>query len=65
MDVRILLIGVLCIVIGLMMMIKSKFYKYKTSDMLFAAKLNTFIAFAFVVLLGIFFLGHELNKLFL
>lgn len=65
MDVQILLIGALCIVIGLMMMITSKFYKYKTSDMLFAAKLNTFIASAFLVLLGIFCLGYELKKLFL
>lgn len=65
MDVQILLIGVLCIVVGLMMMIRSKFYKYKTSDMLFAAKLNTFIPSAFLVLLGILCLGHELKKLFL
>lgn len=65
MNVQILLIRVFCIVIGLMMMIKSKICKYKTSDMLFSAKLNTFIAYAFVVLLGMFFLGHELKKLFL
>jgi len=65
MNVRILLIGVLCIVIGLMMMMRSKFYKYETSDMLFGAKLNTFIPSAFLVLLGIVCLGHELKKLFL
>jgi len=43
-------------------MLKNKFYKYETSDMLFVAKLKVFLGAAILVLYGLLILINELKK---
>lgn len=63
MNITFLAIGVISLLIGVVMMIKHKFYKYKTSDMLFATKLRVFLGSAVLVLFGVLIVVNELKKL--
>ncbi|KIA95216.1 hypothetical protein OC25_07850 [Pedobacter kyungheensis] len=63
MNFPFLIVGILSVVFGIIMMVKHKFYKYKSSDMLFAAKLKVFSSSAILVLFGIMILINELKKL--
>ncbi|MBB6502760.1 hypothetical protein HDF25_004943 [Pedobacter cryoconitis] len=63
MNITFLVVGIASIVIGVIMMTKSKFYKYKTSDMLFTAKLRTFLSSAILALCGMLIVANELKKL--
>ena len=50
-------------VVGVFLMARHKFYKYKTTDMLFAASLRAFLGAALIVLVGILAVINELKKL--
>lgn len=63
MNVTFLGVGVISLLMGVIMMTKSKFYKYKTSDMLFTAKLRTFLSSAILALCGMLIVANELKKL--
>ena len=62
MNISFLVVGVISLVLGIVMMIKHKFYKYKTSDMLFATKLRVFSSSAVLALFGLLVLYYELKK---
>lgn len=65
MNIQFFCVGVLSLAIGLVMMMKSKFWKYETGDMMFAAKLRSFLGFVLVALFGILILINELKKIVL
>jgi hypothetical protein len=53
MDIKFFIIGVLSSVAGVFLVTRHKFYKYKTSDMLFVTKLRVFLGAAILVLYGV------------
>lgn len=63
MDIKLLLIGSACLIFGVIMMFKHKFYKYKTSDILFSTKLRVFLAATLIAMFGLIIVFNELNKL--
>ncbi len=63
MNITLFIIGVACLTVGAFLMTRHKFYKYKTSDMLFAASLRAFLGAALIVLIGILAIINELKKL--
>ncbi len=64
MDVKLFLISILCIVFGIMVMVRHKFYKYETDDTLFATKLRVFMGGLLFCFIGCYGLVSELLKLF-
>lgn len=50
--------------LGILIMIRHKFYKYDPSDMLFATKLNVFLGGLLFCLIGIYVLVDGIIKLF-
>lgn len=62
-NITFFVIGVVSLFVGVIMMIKHKFYKYKTSDMLFVTKLRVFLGSAVLALFGILIVINELKKL--
>lgn len=63
MDVKYIILGILFVVIGLVIMLKHKFYKYKTDDMLFATKFKVFFSGIIACFIGFYFLINEIVKL--
>ena len=63
MDIKLLLISILFFVIGIIIMIKNKFFKYHSSDMLFASKLKIFLSGLLFLLIGLYGLFCELVNL--
>lgn len=63
MDIKFLLIGLVCLALGIIMMFKHKFYKYNSSDMLFATKLRVFLPSALIVIFGAIIVFKEIKKL--
>jgi len=63
MNVKYIILGVLFVVIGLVIMLRHKFYKYKTDDMLFATKFKVFFSGIIACFIGLYFLIHEIAKL--
>ncbi len=64
MDVKLFLISILFIVVGIIIMVWHKFYKYKTDDMLFAIELRIFMGGLLFTLAGCYGLVSELLKFF-
>lgn len=63
MNITFFIIGIACLIVGAFLMTKHKFYKYKTSDMLFAASFRAFLGAAVLALFGILIVINELKKL--
>jgi hypothetical protein len=63
MDIRLSLICILSLVTGIIIMLKNKFYKYETDNMLFATKLKVFLGGLLFSLIGIYGLITEILKL--
>jgi hypothetical protein len=57
------LVGVVSLSTGVLMMLKHKFFNYKSTDMLFASKLRVFLASAVLALFGVLLIFNELKKL--
>jgi uncharacterized membrane protein YhfC len=57
------LIALLCIPIGIFFMVKNKFWKYDSSDMLSAASLKLFLGGLLFLLIGIYGLVDGIIKL--
>ena len=64
MDVKLLLISILFIVFGIMVMVRHKFYKYRSDDMLFATKFRVFMSGLLSTFVGCYILVSELLKFF-
>lgn len=52
MDIKLFLLSITCIIIGAIIMIKHKFYKYPMNDILFATKLQVFLGGLFFFIIG-------------
>lgn len=63
MDIQLFLIGLACLVFGVIMMSRNRFYNHKTSDMLFAAKIKVFLGAFILFMIGIAVFINELIKL--
>ena len=63
MDIKLFVISVIFVIIGVVIMIKHKFYQYDTNDMLFATKLKIFLSGLLFSLIGIYGLISEMLKL--
>lgn len=63
MDTKLFVISIICVIIGIIIMIKHKFYKYDTSDMLFATKLKVFLSGLLFSLIGLYGIINEILKI--
>ncbi|GEC77322.1 hypothetical protein B0A61_03900 [Flavobacterium aquatile LMG 4008 = ATCC 11947] len=63
MSYNFLLIGIISLIIAIFLLRKYKFYKYKTSDMLFATKLQVFLGALVLAMFGIMIILYEILKL--
>lgn len=54
MDVKLFLLSVIFVIIGIVLIINNKFYKQKSSDMMFPAELKFFLGGELFCLLGIY-----------
>ncbi len=64
MNVLYMMIGISSTAIGVFLMVKYKFYRYKSKDMQFAASLRAFMAAAVLTLFGILILINEIKKIY-
>ena len=62
MNIQFFIVGIIAAILGVVMMLNHKFYKYKTSDMLFVTKLRVFLGSAVLTLFGLLVLYDELKK---
>lgn len=63
MDSKLFVISIVCVIIGVVIMIKHKFYRYDTSDMLFATKLKVFLSGLLFSLIGLYGIVSEILKM--
>jgi len=63
MDINLFVISVVLVIVGVVIMLKHKFYQYATDDMLFATKLKIFLSGLLFCLIGIYGLISEIIKL--
>lgn len=63
MNITFLAVGIASMLIGVIMMTRSKFYRYKISDMMFNAKMRTFLSAAILVIYGVLALYYEIKKM--
>lgn len=63
MDISLFVISIISFIVGIFIMVKNKFYKYETDDMLFATKLKVFLGGLLFSLIGIYGLISEMLKL--
>ncbi|TRX01830.1 hypothetical protein FNW10_09365 [Flavobacterium gawalongense] len=63
MDIKLFVISIVFVIIGVVIMIKHKFYEYDTNDMSFATKLKIFLSGLLFSLIGIYGLMNEILKL--
>lgn len=63
MDITLFSIGFVTMIIGIILMIRNRFYKHKSSDMLFVAELKIFLGGLILTGMGIAILINELNKM--
>lgn len=63
MDIKLTILSVMFIVLGVVIMVRHKFYKYDTSDMLFATKLKVFLSGLLFCLIGTYGLIDGIIKL--
>jgi hypothetical protein len=64
MDTVVLLLSILFIIIGIIIMLRNKFYKYDTSSMLFPATLKVFMSGLIFFIIGFYGFVYEMSKLF-
>lgn len=62
MDFKILSICLLFFIVGIILIIKNKFYKHNSNDMLFPAELKLFLCGVILVLIGIYGIINEILK---
>lgn len=62
MNITFFIVGIVSVILGVILMIKHKFYKYKTSDMMFFSKFRVFSGSAILALFGLLILINELKK---
>ena len=62
MNIQFFIVGVISVLLGMVIMLKNKFYRYKTNDMLFVTKLRVFLGSAVLVLFGILIMINEIRK---
>ncbi len=62
MNIQFFIVGIIAAILGVVLMLNHKFYKYKTSDMLFVAKLRVFLGSSVLTLFGLLVLYDELKK---
>ncbi len=62
MDIKIFVLCVLFIFVGIILMVKNKFYKHRSDDMLFPAELRMFLGGVLLILLGGYGVIAELIK---
>ena len=60
MNLKYFLIGIGCIVLGIILIIKNEFYKYPKNDMLYATKLKILIGSVLLTIMGIYIVINEL-----
>ncbi len=63
MDITLFSIGFVTLMIGIILMIRNRFYKHKSSDILFVAELKIFLGGLILTGMGIAILINELNKM--
>ncbi|GAB3533016.1 hypothetical protein GCM10027443_17670 [Pontibacter brevis] len=64
MDILLTVVSLMLIITGVLVMLNYKFYKYDTSDTLFATKLKVFLSGLLFSLIGVYVLVNELITLF-
>ena len=60
MDITLFSIGFVSLIVGVILMIRNRFYKHKSSDMLFVAELKIFLGALILVGMGLAMLINEL-----
>ena len=63
MDMQLLAIGFCSLVVGIFLMIKYKFYRYKINDARFDTKLRVFMGSLILTISGIIIVIHAFAKL--
>ena len=63
MDTKLFVISIVCVIIGVLIMIKNPFYNYDTKDMLFATKLKVFLSGLLFSLMGLYGIISEVSKI--
>jgi hypothetical protein len=64
MDTVVLLLSVVFIAVGLIIMVRHRFYKYDMGSVFFATKIKVFTGGLIFFLMGSYALVSELSKLF-
>jgi hypothetical protein len=62
MDVKVILICVALLILGVIIMVTHKFYRYETSDMLFATKFRVFLGGLLLSLVGVYGLFKAISE---
>jgi hypothetical protein len=63
MDIKLFIISIACVILGVSIMLKHKFYNYDTSDMLFTTKLKVFLSGLLFSLIGLYGIVSEILKI--
>ncbi len=63
MDIKLLLLSILFFIIGIIIIIKYKFYKYPSDDMSFATELKVFLGGLLFCLIGVFGIINQILKI--
>ncbi|RDV13374.1 hypothetical protein DXT99_20360 [Pontibacter diazotrophicus] len=63
MDIVLTILCVFSILLGIMIIVRHKFYKYDMSDMLFVTKLKSFILGLIFIMVGLYGLLDGIAKL--
>lgn len=64
MGVQLLAIGIFSLVVGILLMIKYRFYKYSVNDARFDTKLRVFMGSLILVISGLIIVINEFKSLF-
>lgn len=64
MDYKFFSVSVIFVILGVVIMKRNKFYKYRTDDMLFAAGLKLFLSGFLFCFIGVSVIISELLKFF-
>lgn len=62
MDITLFSIGSVSLIVGIILIIRNRFYKHKSSDMLFVAELKIFLGGLILVGIGLAILINEIKK---
>ena len=62
MDIILFSIGFISLIGGIILIIRNRFYKHKSSDMLFVAELKIFLGGLILSISGLLILINELKK---